>query len=112
MAAKEGKGDVKEPSQLSETIDLLKRYVQQETVGPLKVLLKGVLKGLVGGFLLAIGLVILVLGVLRVLQAETGTTFHGRLSWLPYVCALFAALILVGLVVGAAVRGGSKGKAK
>jgi hypothetical protein len=112
MAGKEGKGDAKEPSQLSETIDLLKRYVLQETVGPLKLLGKGILRGLIGGLLLAVGLVILDLAVLRVLQDETGSTFHGRLSWLPYVCALVTALVMAALVLVSALRGGSKGKAK
>jgi hypothetical protein len=112
MAGKEGKGEDKEPSQLSETIDLLKRYVVQETLGPLKGLGRVLLFGVLGGFLLAIGLVILVLAVLRLLQDETGSTFQGHLSWLPYMCALATALIAAGSVVWVATRGGSKGKAK
>ena len=43
--------------------------------------------------------------LLRVLQGETGTTFHGNLSWLPYViCA--AASIVIAVVAVASIRKG------
>lgn len=113
MAGKEGKGkEDKDPSQLSETIDLLKRYVLQETVGPLRGIGRILVFGLLGGLLLAIGLVILDIAVLRALQTETGHTFAGHWSWAPYLLALAAALLAVVLVIMVAVRGGSKGKAK
>lgn len=97
-------------SQLSETFDLLKRYVLQETVGPLKGLGRVLLFGLSGAFLLGIGLVVLLLALLRALQEETGHTFAGHWSWAPYLLALAAALIVLGLVVMAAVRAASRSR--
>lgn len=96
-------------SELSETIDLIKRYVLQETVGPLKGLGRVLLFGLSGAFLLGIGLVVLALSLLRALQEETGHTFAGHWSWAPYLLTLAAAVIVLGLVVVAAVRAASRG---
>lgn len=84
--------------QLSETIDLLKRYFLQETLGPLKNLGRSLLYGLLGGIALAIGLVLLLMAGLRALQEETGT-FHGNWSWVPYLLALVAGLAVIGLLV-------------
>jgi hypothetical protein len=97
-------------AELSETIDLLKRYVLQETVGPLKGLGRVLLFGLSGAFLLGVGLVVLLLALLRALQEETGHTFAGHWSWAPYLLTLAAAVIVLGLVVVAAVRGASRGR--
>ena len=36
-------------------------------------------------WLLSIGLAVLAVGFLRLLQGETGSTFTGNLSWIPYV---------------------------
>lgn len=99
-----------ERSELSETIDLLKRYVLQETVGPLKGLGRVLIFGMAGAFLLGIGLVVLVLAVLRALQEETGRTFAGHWSWAPYLLTLVAALIALGIVVLMAVRGASRNR--
>lgn len=97
-------------SEVSETIDLLKRYVLQETVGPLKGLGRLLLFGLSGAFLLGIGLVVLLVALLRALQEETGHTFAGHWSWAPYLLTLAAALLVLGLVVVATVRGASRGR--
>jgi uncharacterized protein involved in cysteine biosynthesis len=75
-------------------------YVKQETIEPLKGLGRFVLFGVAGSVALAAGFVILVVGLLRVLQGETGTTFHGNLSWLPYV---ICAVVSIGVAVVAAV---------
>jgi hypothetical protein len=36
---------------------------------------------------------------LRALQTQTGSTFHGSLSWLPYFIVLAVAAVLVALAV-------------
>jgi hypothetical protein len=89
--------------QLSETIDLLKRYFLQETLGPLKHLGRSLLYGLLGGIALGIGLVLLIIAGLRALQEETGT-FHGNWSWVPYVLAVIGALAAIGLLLLYAVK--------
>jgi hypothetical protein len=83
--------------QLTETIDLLKRYFLQETLGPLKNLGRSLAYGLLGGIALGIGLVLLIMAGLRALQEETGT-FHGNWSWVPYLLAVVAALAAIGLL--------------
>jgi hypothetical protein len=46
--------------------------------------------------LLGIGTVLLLLGVLRVLQNETGTAFAGTWSWVPYPITAILGLVVVG----------------
>jgi len=43
---------------------------------------------------LSIGLAVLAVGFLRLLQGETGSTFTGNLSWIPYV---ICAVLVVGI---------------
>lgn len=91
-------------SQASEFIELLIGYVKQETVGPIKRLGRYVLFGVAGSILVSIGVVLLVVGLLRLLQSETGTAFTGNLSWLPYVFALLFGLIIVAASVLGVVK--------
>ncbi len=72
-------------------------YVKQETLGPLKGLGRYLAFGVGGSLLLATGLLLGLVGFLRLLQTETGTTFAGNLSWLPYLIVTAAALIVIGL---------------
>jgi Putative Actinobacterial Holin-X, holin superfamily III len=90
----------------SETLHLVIDYVKQETLEPLKGLGRFVLFGVAGSVALSAGLVILSVSFLRLLQTETGTTFAGHLSWVPYV---ICALVVVG-VAALAVRAVSRGQ--
>jgi hypothetical protein len=42
------------------------------------------------------GVGLLMLSALRFFQTETGSTFQGHLSWVPYVIMLVVALVLAG----------------
>jgi len=88
----------KEP-QLGDVVELVKTYVRQETVGPLQGIGRWLGLGVAGAFTLGLGLVLVVLGLLRLLQTEAHSTFDGNWSVLPYVIAL----VVCGLVVGIAV---------
>ena len=68
-----------------EVIDLARRYVVQETVGPLKRLVKVLGFGLLGAVLYGLGLVLALVGVLRLLQSETGSAFYGDWGFAPYL---------------------------
>lgn len=81
------------PTHATELWELVVAYLKQETVGPIKELGRFVAAGVVGSVFLAIGLPLLVLSVLRALQAETGESLTGNLTWVPYL----AALILSGV---------------
>ncbi|HLN41854.1 MAG TPA: hypothetical protein VK215_05355 [Acidimicrobiales bacterium] len=76
-------------------------YAKQETLGPLKSLGRFVAFGVAGSIALTVGTVLLLLAALRALQTETGTTFTGNLSWLPYLITVAGAL---GVMVLAAWR--------
>ncbi len=80
-----------------ELVDLVVDYAKQETLGPLKGVGRFVVAGVVGSTLLAVGSVVLLLAGLRALQEETGTTFTGNLSWLPYIVVAVAAVLVAGL---------------
>jgi uncharacterized integral membrane protein len=77
--------------------ELLVAYARQETVEPLRGLGRWIGFGAGGSVLIATGISLLLLSVLRALQTETGTTFTGNWSWAPYVIVLVGALLVGGL---------------
>ncbi|MDA8295658.1 MAG: hypothetical protein M0004_03540 [Actinomycetota bacterium] len=95
-----------ERAELVETARLAWRYVLQETVGPLKGLAKRAGLALAGAFVLAVGLVVVMIGVLRVIQGETGGTFSGSLTFVPYLLTAIGALVVLG--IAAAIGLGKK----
>ena len=50
--------------------------------------------GIAGSFFLAFGILLILLGVLRLLQTETGTALTGDWSWVPY-----AVVVVLGIAV-------------
>jgi hypothetical protein len=89
-----------------EVVKLVVDYIKQETLDPVKGLGRYVVFGVAGSVALSAGLLILAVGFLRLLQTETGSTFTGNLSWIPYViCA-----VLVVLVAFIAVKAVSRGQ--
>lgn len=88
------------PEIASELLDLAKGYAKQETVDPLRSVGRYLSFGTAGALLLGVGVVLLMLAGLRALQTQTGSTFTGNLSWIPYGLVLVVALLLV--VVAAA----------
>jgi hypothetical protein len=89
-----------------ETVQLIVAYIKQETLDPVKGLGRYVLFGVAGSVALSIGLVVLAVGLLRLLQGETGSTFTGNLSWIPYVICI----VVVALVAFVAVKAVSRGQ--
>src|SRR5262245_55941787 len=78
------------PELVSELRDLVVAYVKQETIAPLTALGRWVAWGIAGSLFLGFGVVFLAMAGLRVLQDETGETFTGNWSWVPYVIVVFA----------------------
>lgn len=87
--------------------DLVIEYVKQETVEPIKALGRFVGYGLAGSLLIAVGLVLLLVALLRLLQDET-SAFEGNLSWLPYVITIAVALLLAALAAWRITAGPAK----
>ena len=87
------------PEVATELWGLTKDYARQETVDPLKGVGRYLAYGGIGALLGSIGVILLMLAGLRALQTETGSTFTGNLSWLPYLIVLVVAAALVGYAV-------------
>jgi hypothetical protein len=85
------------PEVATELWALTKDYARQETVDPLKGVGRYVAYGGIGVLLGSIGVILLLLAGLRALQTETGSTFTGNLSWVPYLIVLVVAAALAGL---------------
>jgi hypothetical protein len=87
------------PEVSSELWELTKDYAKQETVDPLKGVGRYLAFGTAGAVLIGFGVVLLMLSGLRALQTQTGSTFTGSWSWLPYVIVLAVAVGMAGLAV-------------
>jgi hypothetical protein len=96
------------PSHAQDLWKMVVAYVKQETIEPIKGLGRYVAFGLAGSVLLGIGLIAVFLGVLRLLQTETGSAFDGNWSFVPYVITLVAC----GLMTFAALKAGTSKKEK
>lgn len=80
--------------QVGDVIDLVKTYVRQETVGPLKGIGRKIGVGVAGAFLLGLGLFFLALGLLRLIQTKIPRLSHGTMSLLSYVIVIaFCAIV-------------------
>lgn len=89
-----------------ELFDLLRRYVVQETVDPVKAAAKTLVFGAAGAILVGLGLALLLLAVLRVLQIETGSAFAGTWSFAPYLITAVVGIAVVGLYGLVTLRAG------
>jgi hypothetical protein len=90
-------GDKRDKSlttQVTELWELVKTYVKQETVEPIKGLGRFVGYGVAGALCLAMGLLLLLLATLRALQTETGPHLQGSWSWVPYLATLVVAAVV------------------
>lgn len=83
---------------LQEIQSLLKDYLTEQTIGPLKGLAKYLGWGIAGSLFVCSGLGVLLLGFLRTLQALF-PVLNGSLSWIPYLADLLVAVLLVILFV-------------
>jgi hypothetical protein len=85
------------PQLVIELKDLIVAYLRQETVVPLKQLGRYLAFGIAGSLLMGVGVILWSLGLLRLLQTQTGSTFTGDWSWVPYL------IVFAALVIGAAI---------
>ncbi len=101
MAKKKSEPKTSAPvGNIPETVQLLKDYVRQETLGPLKGAGRWIALGVVGALLIGTGTAFLALGSLRLIQSEWPGTFHGRwMSLVPYASALMFCLFVAGMAL-------------
>jgi Putative Actinobacterial Holin-X, holin superfamily III len=88
---------------IRELKELVIAYAKQETVDPLKGLVRYVAFGIAGAILIGAGVTFLAIGSLRALQGDQrGPHFTGNWSWAPYGIVVVGALAIAALtwVVG------------
>lgn len=86
--------------QIAQTFQLVKDYARQETLGPLRGAGRWLAFGAAGALFLGLGSAFIVLGVLRLVQAEFAPTFRGRwMSLLPYAIALLIAVLIIAVAI-------------
>ena len=82
-------------------------YFKQEALDPLKGLGRFLLWGLTGSLAIAVGILLVLVGILRLLQSETGTALTGDWSWVPYFAV---AALGVGVAIVAALAHHRRGR--
>jgi hypothetical protein len=85
------------PQVVTELWALTKDYARQETIDPLKGVGRYIGFGFLGALFGATGIVLLLLSLLRALQTETGSSFTGSLTWVPYAIVLGVGVALAAL---------------
>jgi hypothetical protein len=80
---------------LGETIEFVKSYAKQETLGPLKGAGSWLAYGAAAAVALGLGLFLILLGVLRLVQAEWERSSSGAISWLAYLITLLVTVLLL-----------------
>jgi hypothetical protein len=101
--ARSARGGVRASSE--DALRLTVDYVKQETLGPVRQAGRFLAVGLGGALLLSVGVLLLLVGLLRLLQTETGGTFTGNLSWVPYLIVLLVGLGIAAVAVWRIVSG-------
>jgi len=91
--------------------DLVFAYVKQETVAPLRQLVRYVTFGILGALFLGLGAIMFGLAGLRAIQTETGDTFANDWSWAPYGIT-FLSLIFGSALVWRTRRGWRRRKGR
>ncbi|MGH9297517.1 MAG: hypothetical protein ACRDZP_06015 [Acidimicrobiales bacterium] len=81
-------------TEVTELVGLVKTYVLQETLGPLKQIARTLAFGSAAAVMLGIGAVLFLVALLRVLEAQS--IFAGQWNWAPYLLTAAAALIFLG----------------
>ena len=84
---------------IGELIDYVKTYARQETLGPLRGAGRWLALGTAGAVALGLGLMLMMLGLLRLLQTEWERSATGRLSWLSYLIVFVVVVSLLLLAV-------------
>jgi hypothetical protein len=95
---KDQRASKNEAPDIGEVVELVKGYVRQETLGPVKGAGRWIGAGAAGAVLIGTGCVFIVLAGLRMVQNEFAPTFRGEwMSLLPYLFALVFSLIVIGV---------------
>jgi hypothetical protein len=91
--------DIRQAEESSDVVDTIVGYAKQETLEPLKGAGRWVLVGSIASLFVSIGMVLVLLGALRLLVDLSGNAFDGGWSFVPYMVTfvLGALIVLVTL---------------
>jgi hypothetical protein len=89
----------REDTSIEGVVTLVREYAKQETIGPLRGAGQWIGYGAAGALLLGAGLALVLLGVLRLIQAEWERAASGSLSWLAYVIVLVLCVLAIVIAV-------------
>ncbi|HUY05932.1 MAG TPA: hypothetical protein VMU99_01570 [Acidimicrobiales bacterium] len=94
------KPEIKSPrDELQDVLDEAKRYFVAQTLAPLKSIGRKLLFGLSGALVAGIGIVLCLVGLLRVLQIEVGNTFAGMWTFVPYFLVAVSGILVSAIVI-------------
>lgn len=91
-------GSVDPRDAVGQVTRMVRQYVVQETLGPLRNIGRRLGLGLAGALLSGLGLILFLIGVLRLLQTETGSVFAGNYSFAPFMLTALVALCAGGIM--------------
>lgn len=88
-----------EDASLGEVVDFVKAYAKQETIEPLRGAGRWLGYGAAAAFVMGLGLMLILLGLLRLVQTELDRLATGSLSWVAYGVTLVVTVILLVLTL-------------
>ena len=92
--------------QVSDVVELVKAYVLQETIDPLRGAARFIAFGLAGAVLIVGGTIMLLVGLLRFLQTRDLSAFHDDWSFVPYLITLVPCLACIALALSRITKTG------
>jgi hypothetical protein len=85
-------------------------YLKQETIDPLRGLGRFLYMGIAGSVFLAFGILLVLVGILRLLQTETGSALTGDMSWVPYAVVVLLGILVIAVAVWRVTAGPGRAK--
>jgi hypothetical protein len=89
----------REDTSIEGLVMLVRDYAKQETIGPLRGAGRWIGYGAAGALLLGTGLALVLLGLLRLIQAEWDRAASGALSWLAYLVVLLVCVAIIAITL-------------
>jgi hypothetical protein len=89
----------RESASVGEVVEFVKTYAKQETIGPLKGAGRWIAVGAASALLLGLGLLLLLLGLLRLVQTEFDGLASGGSSWVPYLIVFAVTAVLLAVTL-------------
>jgi len=82
-----------------DVIELVVAYAKQETIEPLRDAGRWIMWGLASMTFVSGGVILIILGILRLVQSALGEGFEGTWSWVAYGISMCGCLAVVGFAL-------------